>query len=433
VSQSSPSVRKPVTPRFRPFQNLWLFLFLLICLGMCLLAANAWYILRGVGAQIASLCEATSTAYERGGAMELQSVQQLLEKGLGVQVFLADKMSRDLTSGEDRTEMMRKWRVRRQPFFAPAAARPLSETPSGTCMVNANPRVRFGIPPDLWFLTFLSLACASMAAYITLRMRQIENAVTRFGAGTMGVRIATYSRDPMGRLARSFDQMADRIESLMEGNRRLCVDISHELRSPLARLRLALGLARSGSSAALNRMETEILRLDELVDTLLDTARAETEPEALRSEDVSVEGLLMNIAADCSIEANDRHCVLNVDANNVGSILGSPELLRSALENIVRNAIRHSPEGSTIDILAKRDAVDGVRISVRDRGAGVPDAALEKIFQPFYRVESDRDRNTGGTGLGLAIAKRIITVHSGSVKAENSHPGLRVEVSLPVS
>jgi two-component system sensor histidine kinase CpxA len=190
---------------------------------------------------------------------------------------------------------------------------------------------------------------------------------------------------------------------------------------------------RSGSSAALNRMETEILRLDELVDTLLDTARVETEPEALRSEDVSVQGLLMNIAADCSIEANDRHCVLNVDAKDVGSILGNPELLRSAIENIVRNAIRHSPEGSTIDIRAERDAVDAVRISIRDRGTGVPDAALEKIFQPFYRVESDRDRNTGGTGLGLAIAKRIITVHSGSVKAENSHPGLRVEVSLPIS
>jgi signal transduction histidine kinase len=419
--------------RFRPFQNLWLFLFLLISLGICLLAANAWYILRGVGAQIASLCEATSTAYQHGGAVELQSVQQLLEKGLGVQIFLTDKLSRDLTSGEDRTEMIQEWRARRPPFFAPPAARPLSETPSGACLVNANPRVRFGIPPDLWFLTFLSLACASVAAYITLRMRQIENAVTRFGSGTMGVRIATYSRDPMGRLARAFDQMADRIESLVEGNRRLCVDISHELRSPLARLRLALGLARSGSSTGLNRMETEILRLDELVDTLLDTARAETEPETLRSEAVSVTGLLMNIAADCSIEANDRRCTLNVDANNVGSIPGDPELLRSAIENIVRNAIRHSPEGSTIEIVAQKDAMGAVRISVRDRGTGVPDTALEKIFQPFYRVESDRDRNTGGTGLGLAIAKRIITVHRGSVKAENSYPGLRIEVSLPVT
>jgi two-component system sensor histidine kinase CpxA len=238
----------------------------------------------------------------------------------------------------------------------------------------------------------------------------------------------------MGRLARSFDQMADRIESLIEGNRRLCVDISHELRSPLARLRLALGLARSGSTSALRRMETEILRLDELVDTLLDTARAETEPDALRSEAISVTSLLTKIADDCSIEANDRRCSLRVDAAaDVGIVLGDPELLRSAIENIVRNAIRHSPQGSIIDILAQKDSGGIVRISVRDHGSGVPDMALEKIFQPFYRVESDRDRNTGGTGLGLAIAKRIITVHSGSVKAENSHPGLRVEVSLPVS
>jgi two-component system sensor histidine kinase CpxA len=423
----------PVSRRFRPFQNLWLFLFLVICLGVCLLAANAWYILRGVGAQIAGLCEATSTAYQHGGAVELQSVQQLLEKGLGVQVFLTDKLGRDLINGKDRTNMIAERRTRRPPFFAPPAARPFSETPSGTCLVNANPQVRFGIPPDLWFLTFLSLACASVAAYITLRMRHIENAVTRFGSGSMGVRIATYSRDPMGRLARSFDQMADRIESLIEGNRRLCVDISHELRSPLARLRLALGLAKSGSTSALRRMETEILRLDELVDILLDTARAETEPDALRSEAISITGLVTNIAADCSIEANHRRCSLRVDATDVGIIRGDPELLRSAIENIVRNAIHHSPEGSTIDILAQKDSVGVVRISVRDRGTGVPDTALEKIFQPFYRVESDRDRKTGGTGLGLAIAKRIITVHSGSVKAENSHPGLRVEVSLPVS
>ena len=434
MNHNHPSVMNPVSRRFRPFQNLWLFLFLLICLGVCVLAANAWYILRGVGAQIAGLCQATSAAYQHGGAEELQSVQQLLERGLGVQVFLTDKVGRDLIDGKDRTKMIAERRTRNPPFFAPPGARPFSETPSGTCLVNANPRVRFGIPPDLWFLTFLSLACASVAAYITLRMRDIENAVTRFGSGSMGVRISTYSRDPMGRLARSFDQMADRIESLIEGNRRLCVDISHELRSPLARLRLALGLAKSGSTSALSRMEIEILRLDELVDTLLDTARAETEPDALRSEAISVTGLLTNIAADCSIEANDRRCSLRVDAAaDVGIILGDPELLRSAIENIVRNAIRHSPQGSIIDILAKKDSVRVVRISVRDRGAGVPDMALEKIFQPFYRVESDRDRNTGGTGLGLAIAKRIITVHSGSVKAENSHPGLRVEVSLPVS
>ena len=433
MNPSDPSVMNQGSRRFRPFRNLWLFLFLLICVGVCLLAANAWYILRGAGAQVANLCEAISTAYQHGGAAELQSAQHLLDKGLGVQVFLTDKQGRDLISGEDRSNMIAERRTRRSPVFAPPGAPPFLETPSGACLVNANPRVRLGIPPDLWFLTFLSLACASVAAYITLRMRDIEKAVTRFGSGDMGVRIATYSKDPMGRLARSFDHMADRIESLIDGNRRLCVDISHELRSPLARLRLALGLAKSGSTSALNRMEIEILRLDELVDTLLDTARAETEPDALRSEAISINGFLTNIAADCSIEANERRCSLKVEASDVGIIHGDPELLRSAIENIVRNAIRHSPQGSAIDILAQRDSGGVVRISVRDRGTGVPDTALEKIFQPFYRVESDRDRNTGGTGLGLAIAKRIITVHSGSVKAENSHPGLRVEVSLPVS
>ncbi|MDP8990450.1 MAG: ATP-binding protein [Acidobacteriota bacterium] len=237
----------------------------------------------------------------------------------------------------------------------------------------------------------------------------------------------------MGRLARTFNQMADKIESLLEGNRRLCIDISHELRSPLTRLRLAVGLARSGSIGALQCMETEILRLDELVNTLLDTARAEADADTLHAEPVSVQSLLMDITEGCSIEANDRHCGFNIKVVEAGSVKGDPELLRSALENIVRNAIRHSPAGALIDIHATRHADGTIQVSIRDYGTGVPISSLERIFQPFYRVESDRNRSTGGTGLGLAIAKRIITVHGGSVKAENSNPGLRVAVSFPRS
>jgi two-component system sensor histidine kinase CpxA len=237
----------------------------------------------------------------------------------------------------------------------------------------------------------------------------------------------------MGRLARTFNQMADKIESLLEGNRRLCIDISHELRSPLTRLRLAVGLARSGSVGALQCMETEILRLDELVNTLLDTARAEADRDTLHAESVSVQGLLIDITESCSIEANDRNCRFNVKMIDAGSMEGDPELLRSALENIVRNAIRHSPAGALIDIDATRDSDGTIQVGIRDYGSGVPISSLEKIFQPFYRVESDRSRSTGGTGLGLAIAKRIIAVHGGSVKAENSNPGLRVAVSFPRS
>ena len=243
----------------------------------------------------------------------------------------------------------------------------------------------------------------------------------------------TRASDSMGRLARTFNQMADRIESLLEGNRRLCIDISHELRSPLTRLRLAVGLARSGSVGALQCMETEILRLDELVNTLLDTARAEADVDTLRAEPVSLQSLLVDITQGCSIEANDRDCSFNIDVVEAGTLEGDPGLLRSALENIVRNAIRHSPRGTTVDIHATRDASGTIQLCVRDYGTGVPISSLEKIFQPFYRVESDRNRSTGGTGLGLAIAKRIITVHGGSVKAENSNPGLRVAVSFPRS
>jgi signal transduction histidine kinase len=417
---------------FRPWQNLWLVLVLIVCLGTCVVAVNSWSLMRGMDSQSARLCDSASAAYRQDGAAELKSALEVLEQGVGIRVLLSDKNGRDLVSGEDVSGTL-KTRPGRPllPFLGPPAAIPISSPVNGLCTIQINPRIQMGLPPEVLFLPLLSLVCCSVAAYITLRMRSIETAVERFGSGAMGVRIDAYSTDPMGRLARAFNQMAERIESLVEGNRRLYADMSHELRSPLARLRLAVGLARSGARGALDRMETEILRLDDLVDTLLDTARAEADSETLRSEAVSIRDLLLTIADDCAIEAKARQCELNVEAEGSGSVAGDPELLRSALENILRNAIRHNPVGLPIDIRAQRDGSGAVHVSVRDYGTGVPFSALERIFQPFYRVESDRDRSTGGTGLGLAIAKRIISVHGGSAKAENAGPGLRVEVCFP--
>jgi len=222
------------------------------------------------------------------------------------------------------------------------------------------------------------------------------------------------------------------VESLVDSHKRLCIDISHELRSPLTRLRLAVRLALSGTVGALEQIELESVRLNDLVEQLLDVARAEVDPTALRLECVDIESLVTEVADDCAIEANERGCAINLRFQESGTLIGDTELLRRVVENPMRNAIFHSPNGSSIDVTCKGSSEDVV-ISIRDRGPGVPDSTLQDIFSPFFRLESDRDRNTGGSGLGLSIVERAVALHRGSVNAENSIPGLRIEIRLPRS
>src|SRR5258708_13869512 len=195
----------------------------------------------------------------------------------------------------------------------------------------------------MWVLPFLSVLCCTVAWYVTLRMRRIEAAVTHFGAGELGGRGAPDRGDAIGRLSRAFNQMADRIESLVGAHRRLCIDISHELRSPLARLRLAVGLARSGTRGALDRIEMESDRLNDLVNELLEVARAEVDPGALHVESVDLQWILNEVGDTCAIEAEDRGCRLDCSFLQAGCVSGDPELLRRPIDNVLRNPIRPHP------------------------------------------------------------------------------------------
>jgi two-component system sensor histidine kinase CpxA len=227
--------------------------------------------------------------------------------------------------------------------------------------------------------------------------------------------------------------MAGRIQNLVASERRLLLDISHELRSPLARLGVAIELARSGENrdAALDRIQNESDRLNALVGELLQATRAEVDPSALRAQPVRLDDLLATVVSDCSIEASARRCSLHLDGPRPVTVSGDPELLRRAVENIIRNAIRHAPPLSVVDISLARDTT-GARIQVRDYGPGVPDEALGRIFDPFYRVQQDRNRDSGGVGLGLAIARRAVDLHKGTLRARNANPGLLVEMDLPL-
>ena len=226
--------------------------------------------------------------------------------------------------------------------------------------------------------------------------------------------------------------MADRIQTLLGAERQLLQDISHELRSPLARLGFAVELARSSSNRddALNRVKREATRLNSMISDLLQVTRVEGDPEALDLRPQPLNSLVGELVEEARIEAEARECQLRFHEDQNLMILLDSELLRRAVDNVLRNAIRHSPERGTVEVRAEKTET-GARIVVRDSGTGVPAQALEEIFKPFYRVDTDRNRGTGGAGLGLAIARRAVAAHGGTITARNAEPGLEVTINIP--
>jgi two-component system sensor histidine kinase CpxA len=241
-------------------------------------------------------------------------------------------------------------------------------------------------------------------------------------------------RDELAELGRDFDAMAARIEALVTAQQRLLGDISHELRSPLARLGVALDLARRRGGRdigdLLGRIELESERLDELIGELLELNRLESGDEIAR-EPIDLAALVEEIAADADFEAQADDRSVRVVSTEACEVAGDRNLLRRAIENVARNAVRYTPEETTVEVALGCDERDAV-VRVRDFGPGVSDEELPNLFRPFYRVAGARERDTGGAGLGLAITERAVAIHGGSVAASNaSGGGLTVEIRLP--
>jgi two-component system sensor histidine kinase CpxA len=240
---------------------------------------------------------------------------------------------------------------------------------------------------------------------------------------------------------RDFDRMAERIEELMNSQSRLLKDVSHELRSPLARLSVALGLARQRANpeneAALNRIEIEADRLNLLIQRLLTISRLESAADGVHKTHLSLRELVENVVHDAEYESGDRKCRLSAEPTDEYYVDADPDLLRSAIENVVRNAIRYTAPGTTVEVRLERRIGDGgedIVVRVLDSGPGVPEQDLERIFQPFYRIDDARNRQTGGAGLGLSIADRAIRLHGGRLHASNRpEGGLEVEIRIPAA
>lgn len=286
------------------------------------------------------------------------------------------------------------------------------------------------------------LFCYWLAGYISAPVSKIRNAAHELADGNLSVRVSPLigkRRDELANMARDFDRMAERIESLMTAQWRLLRDISHELRSPLTRLNIGLALAqkRAGkeASGALDRIQQEASLLNEMIDRLLELDRWEFGAETLLHERIVLAQLLEDVVSDADFEARNQNRRVTLTYTEPCSVSGIPTLLKSAIENIVRNAIRHTDEGTTVEIELKcreRRNSEMAVITIRDRGDGISEEAIDDIFQPFYRVDDARDRESGGTGLGLAIAERAVKLHRGTITAVNDvEKGLIVEVCLP--
>jgi signal transduction histidine kinase len=288
------------------------------------------------------------------------------------------------------------------------------------------------LPFYLWSILGTALLGYLVAINLVRPLQRLRHTVEQFGRGDLTARTGSLRRDEIGGLSRAFDRMAERIETLLTAERRLLQDVSHELRSPLARLRFAVELARTDGDReeALTHIAKDVERLANLVDELLRLTRAEGDPSSQDLHVIPLNELLRSLVADCVLEAEARNRRLVLSAEGRAFLLGDRELLRRAVENVLRNAIHYAPEGSTVEVVMTL-AAQVATIMVRDHGPGIPDESLAEIFKPFFRVDGDRARASGGVGLGLSIAQRAISLHQGKVVARNANPGLVVTIELP--
>ncbi len=408
-------------------------------LGFILTTASVMSATRGrehlFGRLLAFQTEEARHAYETGGEEGLAEFLERFREVFQARGILTDARGRDLLTGADRGDLIR---AARRPVRAlslrPAVLAHQSEDGAYWFFLLVpvqRPGFSYFLPQYLWIVGVVVMLSYVLALHLTSPLRRLQKAVEQFGRGDFSARVRSRRRDELGQLARTFDQMADRMQTLLAAERRLLLDISHELRSPLARLAVAVELARSGEDreAALNRIQKEADRLNSLVGGLLQVTRAEGDPASLRSEPVRLDELLRDLVDDCAVEARARECRIELKANPPAEVRGDPELLRRAIENVIRNAIRHAPRQTTVEVTLSRNG--GASVVVRDYGPGVPEENLPRIFDAFYRVETDRNRDSGGVGLGLAIARRAVELHKGRIVARNTAPGLAVEIDIP--
>lgn len=441
------------------FLSFWLAhaLFLITAIAVTLAfrpARGSWESLRG-----RALNEAVQ-AYLHGGQEQARDYLEQLSASQHIRVFLFDDKGRELTDrpappwAYDLAKGMPAgprgfpWSFMPTRFLSQASTAQDGHRYVLALELPPGPRVFFGPRgfPGMGLLIAVlcsGLVCYVLAHYLAAPIVRLRAASQQLAAGDLSARAGTLStrrNDEIGELVRDFDAMAERLQGLVNAQSHLLNDVSHELRSPLARLNVALGLARrrTGPDAqgALERIELEADRLNELIGRLLTLARLEGGEDGMPKSDIPLQDLVREVAQDADFEAQSRNCRVSYVVGADCTVSGNPALLHSAIENVVRNATRYTREGTTVEIsLEKVERMNGAEALLRvlDSGPGVPEESLDKLFRPFYRLDDARNRQTGGVGLGLSITERTVRLHGGSVTAANRpEGGLVVEIRLPL-
>ena len=311
-----------------------------------------------------------------------------------------------------------------------------------TSIIAQKASISIGLTAHLFIATFISgLICYFLSIYLTKPLRSLGLAAKSLATGKLYTRVGQFAghhNDEIAELSYEFNAMAEQLETLIKSKQRLLQDISHELRSPLARLHIAIELGRKKCSKTaesdFDRMELECLRLNNLIGEVLDFARLDRSTNTLTKSMVDLPTLLESILSDANYEFTEitprvivgriEPCQLSLDAR----------LVHRAIENILRNALRYSPGDQEVRVsLYKETSNESLYIDIEDNGPGVPEEHLTKIFNPFYRVDTAREKKTGGYGLGLAIARQAIQLHDGEIQASNiDGGGFLVRIILPL-
>lgn len=315
-----------------------------------------------------------------------------------------------------------------------------TELPAGPRAAVGISRFGFGLQWGVAFLVSGGI-CYLLARYITRPVLRLREASQHLATGELSTRAAAgmeRRRDELGDLVRDFNTMADRIERLIATQRQLLYDVSHEVRSPLARLNVALDLAREqkGQDSTFEQMQQDLDHLDQTIERLLTLARLDTSAAPASTSLLDVTDLVSRIVADARFELEGQDRLIEFNASDNCIVLGNPQLLHSAIENVIRNAIRYTLPKSTVKVESRQTPEEGAtcaQLTIRDHGPGVAEAELANIFRPFYRIADARDRDSGGAGLGLSIAERVIRLHGGHISAKNADGGgLCVSIVLPL-
>ncbi|MGA9472783.1 MAG: ATP-binding protein [Terriglobales bacterium] len=440
----------------RIFLSFWAALLLFIILSI--LVAIAVNPARGIESQEPEILAEAVNAYQSGGEHAAHDYLEAFWHKEQVRAFVFDPTGKEL-SGHQHIPPWIEGSRRSAPFnrswwdnLMPDRIKRQALTLDGkryTLVMEMPPGPRVFLGPHALLLMTIALLSSGLVCYLLARsmtspITRLRQAAQSLAAGDLTARTGAPAGGPRGEmveLMRDFDRMAERLEGLVDSQSRLLKDVSHELRSPLARLSVALGLARQRSTSEiegqLDRIELEADRLNQLIQRLLTIARLESGADGIRKSSLSLRELVENVAHDAEYESAGRHIRVDADGDDEFLVDADPDLLRSAVENVVRNATRYTAAGTTVEAkLERQHNSNGEEMVIRvgDSGPGVPDASLAKIFEPFYRLDDARNRQTGGAGLGLSIADRAIRLHGGQISASNrKEGGLEVEIRIPTS